>query len=352
MRRARAAQRGITLLELIVSTACSGILLTAGVMLTVGHSKVLGRTAERTEVGQAARLTMDLLASDVRMAGVGVGYRPDGSFGGLRRGQFTVLGGATFDATDHEIQLRTGSMTTDDIGIRHATGRVRTIADFDTVSGQVCTGSGLEEGDIAVLMTREGLHARTVRITSLAGATCTGGTCVDGCDRFGWTADESYVSDAYALEASFIDGELMADYAEIVWFVTPNDEGDGMLRRAEIDAQNRCAARDTSCGGNVTVGVESLQVALWQWDSEADEWVNRTQTGDVTDRDRIRVDLEIVLRGRKEHRRAGGRADVELALADDQCVPGPCGAQRRDGFERRVLRTSVEVRNSGRMQIK
>lgn len=345
----RQRQRGFSLVELLVSVAAGSFLVAAAVSVSTQNARILGRTTNRVDRAQAARLTMDLLAHDLRMAGVGVGYGPDGNFGGLARGDFTVSGGARFFADDHALTLATGTVVTDDLGIRQATGRVRTIASYASGTGEVCAGSGLSAGDLAIVMTREGMHARTVRIDDLAASACTDGVCLQGCERFQWQSDPTYLSDPHAVDASYVDGEIIADFSETVWFVEPGPDEEGLLRRAEIDANRPCAARDETCGGIVAFGVETLQVAVWQWDSTNEVWADRTTMSGVTDRDRIRVDIELVVRG-SDGQRVRGQAPVELQLAQ-QCLPAPCGTEP-DGIDRRVLRSSVEIRNAGRMQLR
>lgn len=339
---------GFSLVELLVSVAAGSFLLAAAVSVSTQNARVLGTTTDRVDRAQAARLTMDLVAYDLRMAGVGVGYGPDGTFGGLARGEFVVSGGARFTADDLSVTLASGAVLTDDLGIRRATGRVRTIAKYDTASGEVCAGSGLEAGDLAIMMTREGLHSRSVRIDSIEPTACTGGVCIRGCERFQWQSDSTYTSDPFAVNASYANGEIIAEFTETVWFVEPGADGVGTLRRAEVDAANPCAARDETCGGIVAEGVESLQVAVWQWDSTNDAWANRTDAVGLRDRDRIRVDVEIVVRGSRSS--SGAAKAVRMQLAD-QCLPAPCGTEA-DGIDRRVLRSSVEIRNAGRMQLR
>lgn len=343
-------QRGFSLVELLVSVAAGSFILAAGVSLTTQHTRILSKTTNLVDRSQAARLTVELLAEDLRMAGVGVGYSPDGTFGGLARGSFTVSGGATFEADDGVVALASGAIATDDIGIRSATGRVRTIASYGAGNGELCAGSGLDAGDLAIMMTREGLHSRTVRIDAVVGAGCTSGVCLGGCERVQWSDDPTYRSDVYATSASYADGEMIGDFSEIVWFVEPGADQEGVLRRAEIDAARPCAARDDTCGGIVAYGVEAIQARIWQWDTVNDAWANRTTDGQVASRERIRVDVEVVVRGSDSQPISNGE-EITLQLADAQCVPAPCGS-KHDGISRRVLRSSVEIRNAGRMQLR
>lgn len=71
--RARRHARGVTLAELLVSTAAAGLVL-AGAISVLGAGQRLHATgAARVESQQAARVALDRLARDVRGAGRGPG---------------------------------------------------------------------------------------------------------------------------------------------------------------------------------------------------------------------------------------------------------------------------------------
>lgn len=341
---------GFTLLELLVSLAVGSVVIAAAVVLTVDHSKVLGRASSRLDMHQRARLSADLLAQDLRHAGVGVGYRPDGRFAGLLRGTFSVPGGATFEADDRAVTLASGALVTDDVGIRQAVGDMRSIAAFGAGSAEICAGASFEEDEVVVLATREGIHARTVRIGPLSSSGCSRDACVGGCESFSFTNDTSYVSDSWASSADYAGGEVAGRYQEVVWFLVPDAAGRGLLQRAEVTAAQPCAAADTSCGGLVAEGVESLQLAVWLWDDLTGAWVDRTTATDITGAERIRVDIELVTRGLGTDPGTGPQEPVALELASGVCAPMPCG--ERDQIPRWVTRSSVEIRNSGRMMIR
>jgi prepilin-type N-terminal cleavage/methylation domain-containing protein len=346
-----AARRGFTLIELMVSVAVGLFVLAAAVRLTTDQSRILGRATSRLEMHQSARLAADLMAQDLRHASVGLGYRPDGTFAGLSRGSFTVPGGAAFQANDRAVSLASGPVLTDDLGVRMTTGAIRTIAAYTMTTAQLCAGSGLDVGDVVVLMSREGLHARTVQVSGLSAATCGAGTCVRGCEDLAFVADGSYASDLSAAAADYTEGEMAGEFAHVAWFLVPGADGRGRLQRAEVTAQQPCSVADATCGGLVADNVELLQVAVWQWDEETQVWVDRTTTGDLSDRSRTRVDLELIMRA--AHTDAGDALQAPLTseLAPSQCLPAPCG-QPKDQVRRYALRSSVEIRNSGRMQIR
>lgn len=349
MSRVRPAA-GFSLIELLVSAAIGAFVMLAAVVAATDHTRILSKTRSHIDMQDAGRVSLDLLAGDLRMAGFGVGYRPDGSFAGLSRGSFTVPGGARFTAQDRSLSLSAGTVTTDDIGIRRGSGEVRSIASYADGLAQLCAGSNASPGDVMVLRTRTGASARTIRVNSVSPATCRGASCLGGCEDVNFSADSTYASDLYAANVDYTSGEATDDFAEIVWFVIPGGDGLGELRRAEVTAVDPCVAPDSSCGGTVAPSVQTLQAAVWQWDEPTASWVDMTSNALITGKRRIRVDVELVIRSHYVDERSPYRESLPLELGAGKCVPSPCGS-RPDQVERRVLRTSVELRNSGRMNL-
>ena len=343
-------QAGFSLMELLVSVGIGTFVMLAAVVAATDHTRILSETRSQIDLQESARVSLGLLAGDLRMAGYGIGYRPDGSFAGLARGDFSVSGGAAFSAQDRSLSLSFGNVTTDDIGIRRGLGDVRTIASYTDGLAQLCVGSGARVGDIMVLRSRTGASARTVRVDSVNGSTCQGAICLGGCEDVSFSPDLTYASDLYAANADYTSGGATLGFSEIVWFVVPGSEGRGELRRAEITASDPCSAADSSCGGTVAPSVQTIQVAVWQWDEATASWIDVTADTQIIGEHRIRVDVELLLRSRYVDDRSPYRESVPLELGGGTCVPAPCGAQA-DKVERRVIRTSVELRNSGRMNL-
>jgi hypothetical protein len=86
---------------------------------------------------------------------------------------------------------------------------------------------------------------------------------------------------------------------------------------------------------------ESLRTVVYSWDPDARLWVNSDQAP-VDTADRIRVDVELVVRGRSASDRL--TEPVPLQLQPGTCVPD---CVNRDAGVRRVHRTTVEIKNSG-----
>jgi prepilin-type N-terminal cleavage/methylation domain-containing protein len=352
-------QRGFTLIEMMVASAV-GLFIVATALIFVSHqTRLLEFTKNELDRDRSGRLALDLLTDDLRLAGLGVGYDGAGNFAGMMLGSFSVQGGASFSNTQ-AIQLNYGANTqgrvgnytlsTNDIGIRFANGAWRSIAQYSGSSGQVCAGGGFQSGDVVLLVADDAFTARTVRLSTInTNAACVVGSCVSGCDTFSFTSDPSYVSSLNAQTASYVGGEMAGGYKTIVWFVdtTGADPGSGNLMRAEVSAAKPCTARNSSCGQVVAYDVEMVSMSIYQWDQTTSTWVNQTTSQALTDRRRVRLDLEMVARTRTSETRQ--QDPIALQINAGTCVPGPCGAQ--DQIARKVLRTSVEVRNAGRMNL-
>lgn len=402
--------RGVTLIELVVGSLIALFLTAAAVSFARHETKLLGFSTERLEMQQASRSALDLMANDLRLAGAGIGYNNASAFQGLLFGRF-VVNGVTFnpgvDPTTGEpaavIQLNrsdliTGAavaaapyaMGTEDIGIQYANGYFGTITDLQpgAVTGTYCLVPGItfRPGERSLIRTEDGISTRSVRFWN-QGAT--------GCNDTGWCQPPStcargifandipglqYVSGAGATGATgagYSGGELTTGFTTQVYFVDSSDPANpnmGSLRRMTFDERLGqpgfvCPGRNSTCGETVAANVETLQAEIWLWDGDAvpGQWTRFT--GNTLDparaatlnppipeedrfmKARIRVDLELIIRMRVPDDRP--RPGLQSALNPLICVPNTQGcpsAAAVDAVERRSYRTSVELKNGGRMQ--
>jgi prepilin-type N-terminal cleavage/methylation domain-containing protein len=366
---------GFTLIEMMVALAI-GLFLVAAVLTFVSHQgTLLEYTKTELERDRGGRLAMDMLEQDIRHAGVGVGYTNEGAFAGFMRGDnialadgvFAVPGGADFDATDRAIALEYGQnqqglsgtydVFTDDLGLRMANGDYRTIVEFGASTGRLCSGGSFAIDDIVLLSADDGFTSASARVTAFAANTgCPADvTCASGCDQFDYVFDGGWASDAAATTASYLGGEMRGGFQQVVWFVEP-DGATAHLRRAEVSNTAQCTTR-AGCGNIVAYDAEALQVRVWRWNIDTGGWTDRTDDPSIDDRQRLRIDVELVVRTRTSESSPKEPARMRLINGtttdtDDMCLPGgtalPC--TEKDYISRRVLRSSIEVRNSGRMQ--
>ncbi|MFO0725476.1 MAG: prepilin-type N-terminal cleavage/methylation domain-containing protein [Myxococcota bacterium] len=330
---------GFTLIELMVGSAIGSIITLAAVAFVSHQTKLMGVTNEHVEMTQAGHFSFDLLRADLRIAGAGIGYNEAGSFAGLEVGSF-ARGGAQFSSNNR----RLSSGSTDDLGLVLATGGQVTIAAFNAAgSAQFCSGSKIKAGESVILRSEDGLSARSIQVLSIAPGSCSQDACTTGCDNVTWGPDPAaiYSSGPSALDASYLGGTATGMLERVTWFVEDSDPDHPKLRRVVGD----CAALDASCGEEVADRVESLQLRRYEWTSGA--WVDVTNGGAApTAGSRVRVDVELVVRGRVDHEdRIAGHEP--MTLEPGACVPN-CSAG--DRFVRKTLRTSVEIKNSGRNQ--
>ncbi len=333
---------------MLVSLAIGSVVAMAAVTFAGDHVRLLSITEDRLDMNQDGRAVLELLARDLRHAGLGVGYRADGEFAGLRRGAFSVPGGASFQANDRSFSAGGISVVTDDLGVRFALGDVRTITEFDATQGVICAGGRFASGEVVVLMAQHGQYAHTARLIDVQAGGCQDHGCADGCESFYYEFDSSYESGPTAITSPYTQGELLGGYEEVVYYVNEDDfSGLPSLFRADVSAGRPCSDA-SSCGAVVGTSVEALQVRVWMLDEALNTWIDVTAEPSITESAPLRVDLELVLRADRE--REGATRSIESVLAGGACYPGPCGSQ--DHHVRDVVRTSVEIRNAGRMQLK
>ena len=386
-RAPRAAQRGVTLIELMVGFTIAILLTLAAVSFAAHETRLMGISRDRLDLAQASRAAIDLLADDLRQAGAGVGYQVDGTFAGLRLDNFT-FGGIGFNpdggpATPAGPPLSTGpgvfanltvssvgniatnqreapggnfTVQTTDIGIITANGAYATIADYNAAgAGMFCDAptNTFENGEIVVIRSQSSLDAFTAAINVGATVACNvanGHSCVLGCRAFTFATNPTFASDAAAPNRVYLGGEIAGGVQSIAWFAVA-DNGVGTLRRIVFDGAAVCGGRNNTCGSRVVDNVEALIAQAWTFDQETGVWQNAGQIP-VNVPNRIRVDVELVVRSRKSSERPTAPVAMNLMPTPNNCVPttGACNAAQDYGL-RRVIRTSVEIKNSGRMAL-
>jgi prepilin-type N-terminal cleavage/methylation domain-containing protein len=362
-------QSGFTLIEVMISSVLSAMLVAAAFSFVGMSMKQAGISTDHLAMATEGQNAMGLLLDDLRRAGTGVGYTTAGDFAGLMMGNFTV-DGVQFNPDSGEATLAlkhgdlTGAMTavdhavpSEDLGIRMATGSLSTLAQYDSGgTAQFCTAPGVEfeDGEVAVIRDESGLSARTILITSApSSAACSWGECIGGCESFSYSEfPEGFASSNDAASPNYAGGELFGRFGTFVWFVLADGEGRANMRRAVFDNDNGCVGRDQNCGQLVARDVETLQYEVWRWDADSAAWARHDDgSSAVTGTDRIRIDVELVVRS--DRGRAAPAASLPLRLRDGTCVPdvSPCGSPV-DYIERAAYRTSIEIKNAGRMQLK
>jgi prepilin-type N-terminal cleavage/methylation domain-containing protein len=355
------AQSGFTLIEMLISTAISALVI-AGVFALAAHeTRLMSSTSDKLEVVQGGRAALDAIADDLRHAGAAIGDQDGVGFAGLAKGTVTI-GGAAFVSQNRTLSLSaigngTYDTTTDDLVMMMALGNVRSVIEYDLAgTGQKCAGGGFMpngQPELVVVRSPDGFYARTIVVDSIAAVPCGTATCIDGCESFTFTNDSTYVSGTTAGNFNYVSGEMYGQLHRVAWFVVatdPTQPGVGSLHRAIFDASHPvCNTLDHTCGDLMAEDVDSLQLQYWQWDEDANNWANVTDPGTpYIFGARIRVDVELVMRSRATSDRP--QTPLALRLEPGACVPD---CNRTDNYvHREVFRTSVEIKNSGRMVLR
>ncbi len=384
---------GFTLIELLIGVFIALTLTLAAVMFATHETRLMGVSEDRVVVAESSRTVLDFMAADLAQAGAGIGYLPDGSYPGLRLDR-VVLGACNFnDGAANNMALssvdRLGAggagynVLTRDVYIAYANGTYATISNFDAASntGQFCTppatDPAIQNGEQVVLRRDNGLDWRMATINPGANTGCTNHLCTGGCVNFtfaplalplggGWATAGS--SDPAAVTGEYTLGEVQGGLREVVWFVAQNPvdalgKNTTSLRRVEFNANQPsalCPVRDSNLGGLAANNVEMLEVTVSYWDGVGGTGWNllapygappgpgigpNIDAGLSTNpRPRLRADIEFVIRGRRADEKPNPAAQLTLRAG---CVPTNCAST--DFAARRVFRTSVELKNSGRL---
>lgn len=335
-------RRGLTLIEIMVGVAVGSIIIVAALSLAVYSARIQHRQSSNLQVSRGLRDAAELIAEDVRNAGVGVGYDASGVFGGFALG----ADASPFAPSGRTVTSRDGSLPTDDLVIRRALGRRRSALGQLAGEVELCVGLGVEAGDLISIVAKNGLSATAYRVQSLHASTCALGVCVEGCEAAALTPTSLVPGGALVRS-----GDAFADLDVVAWFVVPpGDDPDhpGGLRRA-TQAQFGACAQAFDCGGLVSDVVTMLQVRYARFDEGLSSWVELDPAQPIRTRERLRVDLELFGRSRTDPG-LGQAYGLVSELVSETCAPSPCGTEP-GSVPRAAYRTTVEVRNAGRLRI-
>lgn len=357
----RRAQRGFTLIEMMIGVVLGSLIVMAAVAFASHEVRTLARSNQVLEITQVGRVVTNMISDDLTNAGIGVGYRPDGTFDGIQVGTPARFGGA-FDTTNRPIVVDGVPATTDDLVLQLADGATASIVNAprgSLVGANIVTcAPAAGEVNYAAnerVLARDafGLSAASYYVRAVAPTVCPGGvTClVNGCQQVSLIADPNqFTSDAAAVNADYARGQLVGNFRQVTWFVDP--AGRGRLRRLVVDngAAPDCSAY--ACGGVVAEGVEALHFRMRTYDpTRAPPWRDVTVAG-VTDNLPVRVDIELVMRSRTDDATNQLHDPARVLLESGGapvCIPAACNVQTP--VRREVFRASVEVKNSGYMQL-
>lgn len=323
----RDGQRGVTLIELMVALVITSIAIAAA--FGVAYSMVNGhRDHQRAmAVEQAARGSLDIISDALRSASPGV-----------LTGKIEDLAGCSGEKNSIAIINNVSGLGPDALGVVHASGGVLTwmTSTFDCSGGtcpgamQVADGSELSKGDFLIVTTFD--QGYLLGVSGVSGNTL---TVTNACSP--------------AVPVSFPPGSLVIRARVSVFVVDTTTFGIPMLMM------------DPDGGGPrppepVAEGIEDLQVAI-AYDTDGDdvigpelgaapgddEWYHNVP-GEMAPpplhsapRPWRAIRVTVIARSVRE---SSGVDDSMRPRAEDHL-----GATVGDGYKRRALSTTVELRN-------
>ncbi|MEM1022299.1 MAG: prepilin-type N-terminal cleavage/methylation domain-containing protein [Myxococcota bacterium] len=348
---------GFTLIETLVGISIGVFLTAAAVTFVRFETRLMGVNTERLDMQQAGRASLDLIASDVQLAGLGMTLDDNNDFPGLLTGAFNIdtvpfgLSSVTLESGPPASTIY--AVPVSDFGIRFAAGEQASIVGWDPSTQQMrmCDHAALdvENGDTIIVRDEQYLSSRAIRVDGLTQITnC---RCAEGCYDLTWSAPDptqTFVSFTGAAAVDYNLGAAFTDYSTVVYFLL--DQGGGLnrasLRRAQFDPDNagNCVARDGTCGVEMARDVEAFALETWAFDTGAAQWSVVPVGNPVPGDQKLRVDIELVTRSRQET--DGVKRQVRSNILGVDFPPGGV-----DKIEREVFRTSVEIKNVGRPSI-
>jgi len=356
VKRAR-RRAGFTLIEVLVGITIGLFLTAAAVTFVRFETRLMGINTERLDMQQAGRASLDLIASDVQLAGLGMTLDGNNDFPGLLTGTFNIdavpFGPSALTLESGDPNPGTYTVPIFDFGVRFAAGEQASIVGWDVTTKQmrICDHPALdvEDGDTIIVRDEQYLSSRAVKVGGYAAVTnC---RCAQGCIDFTWSDPDPTQTFTSYVGADTLDynlGAAFTDYSTVVYFML--DQGAGTnrasLRRAQFDPDNagNCIARDGTCGVEMARDVEALAFQVWGFDTVAAQWALVPPGNPIPGDQKLRVDIELVTRSRQEG--DGVKEPVQSNILGATFPPGG-----PDRIEREVFRTSVEIKNVGRPSI-
>lgn len=322
-------QQGFTLIELLVAMVVA--LLTVAAMLGVfATSQRTYRVQERiTDTQQNARVGLELLVRDVRMAGYGL-PRLSGTPTVFAYGTFTA-NGTTYAANNstEASQLK----GTDAIALNRASGPALAVRKYSKGVGGGASNIFLQAfnedpvvqvGQIISCVTSDGNDFATFQVTQVQrvkASACNGED--PGCDKANFSPGLSNLNSPGGLDADYTGG-LCYVFERRVYFVDPS-------YRLMVSVNDQAPVV-------VATGVEDLQIAFRLKDGT---WLHDPTAANEPDIRLVR--LNVLARTAREDPRfqSSPQGVVGAASLEDHAL-----SSVNDGYYRRLMTSLVKVRNN------
>jgi type IV pilus assembly protein PilW len=317
--------RGFTLIELLISMALSGIVMSAIYTLFISQNRSYNIQEQVSEMQQNARVAMDRIVRDVRMAGYGL-VDDDEAF---------VIGNIDYDynkSDDFQTNNDPHRLNADGIVIRRADGPPIEIRIYNGSASNlsVChppdpDPSYFQVGNILTITA--GNNYQTIEATQIAetSATPCPSCCVSKkCDKINFSSGQSaYNNPGGVGDGDWKDGTA-ALFVEIAYFIDVEPDGSPVLKRS-INGQP---------AQTLAENIEDLQIA-YQLSGDATWHDTLSPTQQVQDIRSVRINL-LARTDKMDPHFSGKRQAIEDHAAGNA-----------DKYRRRLLTTVINVRNMG-----
>ncbi|MDL1975511.1 MAG: PilW family protein [Deltaproteobacteria bacterium] len=310
--------RGFTLIELLISMALSGIVMSAIYTLFISQSRSYSIQEQVSEMQQNARVAMDRIVRDVRMAGYGV-VDDDEAF---------VIGNIDYDynkSDDFQTNNDPHRLNADGIVIRRADGPPIDIITHSGKTLSVCSPSNFKAGKILTITA--GNNYQTIEATQIAetSATPCPSCCASGkCDKINFSPGQSAYNNPGGLgDGDWKDGTA-ALFVETAYFIDVKSDGSPVLKRS-INGQP---------AQTLAENIEDLQIA-YQLSGDATWYDTLSPTQQVQDIRSVRINV-LARTDKMDPHFSGKRQAIEDHAAGNA-----------DKYRRRLLTTVINVRNMG-----
>lgn len=318
VRQPRRSQAGFTLVELMISLVMFSLTI-AGV-LSVAVTITTGNREQRQAINAegSVRVAIDFIADALRQASPGV---PGGAL-------LTDASGTT--CTTGSILVTNSTTAPDRLDMIYASGAVvtssRSVLLVASTSIDVSDISQFAPGDHVVVA--DGTQGVMYRIDTITGTTLNFDTV---CTSLPWTTD--YPVGSLVIRAQH--AELYVDMIDGIKTLMFDPDGpDG----ADVPEPLAEGVEDMQVALGIETGVDG-SISDVGAAANDDEWVYN-RNGDTLPTGSIRA-VRITLVARASTPITGGTTPYNLPAAEDRAV----GAA--DGYRRRVLRSTIEIRNMG-----
>jgi type IV pilus assembly protein PilW len=310
--------RGFTLIELLISMALSGIVISAIYTLFISQNRSYSIQEQVSEMQQNARVAMDRIVRDVRMAGYGV-VDDDEAF---------VIGNIDYDynkSDDFQTNNDPHRLNADGIVIRRADGPPIDIMIYNGSASNlsVCFPSDFEVDDILTIIA--GNNYDTIEVDHISKTNASECKICDNkeCDNIIFTPGQSAYNNPGGLDDWAINGTV-AKFAEIAYFIDVKSDGSPVLKRS-INGQP---------AQTLAENIEDLQIA-YQLSDDATWYDTLSPAQQVQDIRSVRINV-LARTDKMDPHFSGKREAIEDHAAGNA-----------DKYRRRLLTTVINVRNMG-----